>query len=269
MNKVNILIPVHKYNDEIGGLLKNAIESVSKQEKIDTLPNVFIISPTLIKNEILGFIENNKKDNLNLIFIENDGESDFQSQINFGVKSIESEYFSILEFDDEYSTTYFNNVKKHVDTYPEIEIFLSMMIEVNDKNQALKLTNETVWAQQFVGENGEMGYLNTNSLKQVTDFKISGSVIKREDFINIGGLKKNIKLTFNYEFLLRSLNNAFKIYVIPKIGYKHFSMRNDSLFDSYQKELSINERKFWFDTAIKECNFMNDRFIDVSQLSKK
>ena len=119
-----------------------------------------------------------------------------------------------------------------------------------------------------MGENGEMGYLNANALKQYTDFKLSGAVIKKSEFQNIGGYKSNIKLTFMYEFLLRALNNACKVFSIPKIGYKHLATREGSLFDTYQKTIPVDERKFWFDTASKEANFMTDRAIDMSRLLK-
>ena len=71
-----------------------------------------------------------------------------------------------------------------------------------------------------------------------------------------------------YEFLLRALNNAAVVLTIPKIGYKHFSTREGSLFDVYSKEMSVEERKFWFETATRESNFMNDRPIDLSRLQK-
>jgi hypothetical protein len=113
-----------------------------------------------------------------------------------------------------------------------------------------------------------MGYLNANALKQNTDFKLSGAVINREEFLSLGGLKSNIKLTFNYEFLLRALNNACKVYAIPKIGYKHLAEREESLFGGYIKTMSHAERKFWFDTASREANFNNDRVIDTTSLQK-
>jgi hypothetical protein len=143
-----------------------------------------------------------------------------------------------------------------------------MMIEVNEKNEGMKLTNETVWAQQFVGENGEMGYLNTKSLKQYTDFKLSGAIFKKSDFIGIGKYKTKVQLTFMYEFLLRALNNASKIFTIPKILYKHLAVRENSFSNYYLTNMPLNERKFWFDTAVKEANFINDRDIDVKNLSE-
>jgi len=202
------------------------------------------------------------------VMIANEGNTDYQSQVNLAVKTITTEYFSVLEFDDEFSTTYLKNVSRHAESYKDVDVFLTMMIEVNEKNEGIKLTNETVWAQQFVGENGEMGYLNMNALKQYTDFKLSGAVIKTSEFKNLGKYKVNIKLTFMYEFLLRALNNACKIFSIPKIGYKHLATREGSLFNVYQKSMPVEERKFWFETATKEANFVNDRIIDMSRLKK-
>ena len=272
---ISVVIPVHKCDDEITPMLSKAFETIVTQEKIEVHPKVYIVHPTEIKDCVEGWkesmIRKYQNDGINfesIVLVENEGKTDFQTQINLASTKVETDYFSILEFDDEYSTTYFYNMDKYINTYPDIEIFLSMMIETNEKNEALKLTNELVWAQQFVGENGEMGYLNLNAIKQNTDFKISGAVINKEEFINLGGLKSNIKLTFNYEFLLRALNNACKIYSIPKIGYKHFALREGSLFDEYNKTMPMDERRFWFETATKEANFINDRVIDTTPLTK-
>ena len=271
---ISIIIPVHECDDKVTPLLSTAFETVVTQEKIENLPKVYIVHPREIGDSIVGWrdsmirkYQNEGITHESFVLVENAGNTDFQSQINLGASVVETDYFSILEFDDEYSTTYFYNMEKYVKTYPDVDILLSMMVETNDNNEAVKLTNEIVWAQQFVGENGEMGYLNLNAIKQNTDFKISGAVIKKEEFVNLGGLKSNIKLTFNYEFLLRALNNACKIYTVPKIGYKHVSLREGSLFDDYHKNMPMEERKFWFETATKEANFINDRFIDTTPLN--
>ena len=39
--------------------------------------------------------------------------------------------------------TFFKNGEIYVNAYPDIDIFLTMMIEVNDKNEGMKITNET------------------------------------------------------------------------------------------------------------------------------
>ena len=269
---ISVIIPIHEFNDSVSELLKKAIESVATQKSVEKIPEIFIVYPTSIqdekivelKDEMLKKHENKIKINL----INNEGESDYQSQVNLGVDKINTEYFSVLEFDDEYSLTYMRNVNKYIKSYDDIDIFLTMMVEVDGENNGLKYTNETVWAQQFVGENGEMGYLNSNSLKQYTDFKVSGAIIKKSEFENIGKYKSNIKLTFMLEFLLRALNNGLKIYSIPKIGYRHLVDREGSLSNIFLKTMPMNERKFWFETAQKEANFSTDREIDVTTLEK-
>jgi hypothetical protein len=266
-----VIIPIHEYNDKISSLLDHAIESVLKQEKLVEIPQVVVVYAASIEEGILAFQQSllgKYQTALDILFIKNDGKTDYQSQVNMAAELITTDYFSVLEFDDEYGTTFFSTVNKYIKAYPEIDVFLTMMIEVNEQNMGIKLTNETVWAQQFVGENGEMGYLNLNALKQYTDFKMSGAVIKKSEFINVGKYKSNIKLTFMYEFLLRALNNACKVFSIPKIGYKHLATREDSMFGTFQKSMSPDERKFWFDTATKEANFTNDRVIDMSRMLK-
>lgn len=258
MNNITVIIPVHEFNETISGYLDKAIESVQKQENAE-IPEIIIVSGMNPDVELFNYVHG--KNNNGIKFVRNEGKTDYQSQVNLGVESVDTEYFTVLEFDDELSGTYFKNAIKYTESYKDVDVFLSMMIEVNERNEGIKLTNETVWAQQFVGENGEIGYLNVNALKQYSDFKLSGAIIKKSEFINIGKYKSNIKLTFMYEFLLRAFNNALKVYTIPKIGYKHLTTREGSLFDVYAKNMPVSERKFWFETANKECNFTNDREI--------
>lgn len=255
---ITIIIPIHKINDEINEYLKKAILSIEKQVDVNEKPKLILVYPPDIENEIklLNFT------NLDVSFVENNGNVDYQSQINLAVELVNTDYFTVLEFDDELSNTYLKNAVIYIQNYPEIDILLTIIIEVNDNNEGIKLTNELAWAQQFVGENGDAGYLNLNTLKQYTDFKLSGAIIKKLEFKNLGKYKSKIKLTFMYELLLRALNNGCKIFTIPKIGYKHLATRNDSLFSRYKEELSINERKYWFDVAVKESNFTNDRDIE-------
>jgi len=272
---ISVIIPVHEFNETLSNYLDNAVQSVINQEDVDSIPKIFIVHPPQIENVLKEFVEKQYvkyKDkeipNETITLIKNTQKTDYQSQVNFAVDYVTTDYFSVLEFDDEYSNSFMKNASIYIETYPQIDIFLTMMIETNEKNQGLKFTNEIVWSQQFVGENGEMGYLNLKSIKQYSDFKLSGAVIKKSEFKNIGGYKSNIKLTFMYEYLLRALNNSCKIYTIPKIGYKHLQTRKDSLFDMYSKTMSMKERKFWFDVANKESNFTNDRVIDTSMLEK-
>ena len=270
MSNITIIIPVHEFNDNVSHYLSNAIESVMIQEDVKELPKVLIVYKKDIEENIIGFVESQKRkydEKVNNIgILANEEDTDFQSQINYGVKHVDTEYFSILELDDEYNRKYFKNVDKYIKYMEDIDIFLPIIIEVDSQGNAQKFTNEFIWAQMVVGENGEIGHFNADAVKQNSDIKISGGIFKKDSFEGIGGLKKNIKLTFNYEFILRAINNGLNVYTIPKLGYKHLNGRENSLFNNYLNNMSIPERKFWFNTAIKESNFINDRVIDLDQL---
>lgn len=264
---ISVVIPVHEFNESVGNLLTKAIKSVFTQKDISSedAPSVVLVYAHSIESEIQKFVEQLEfKEKINLV--KNENKTDFQSQINLGVDQVKTSYFVILEFDDELSDRYFRYALQHVDRLKNVDLFLPMIVEVNDNNEALKITNETVWSKQFVGENGTLGYLNSKSLNQYTDFKISGGLFKKSEFVAVGKLKSNIQLTFTYEFLLRLLNNGGVIYTIPKIGVKHFATREGSLFHTYSVSMPLKERKFWFETAKKESNFFNDRVIDLSPI---
>lgn len=262
---ITTIIPIHEFNDSVEKLLDRAVSSVEKQEPPIAVPLIIVHTPE-IKEQLETFFKK-RITNTKFKLVENTGDSNFQSQINLGVENVETEFFSILEFDDEISETYYKQFQNHIDHYKNVDVFLPIVVETDEGDKALKLTNEYVWSKAFVGENGTMGYLNTKSLNQYTDFKICGSVIRKSEFINVGGLKSKIILSFQYEFLLRLLGNGNKVYTVPKIGCRHVVTREGSLFDTYQKTLSMSERKFWFETAKAESNFFTDRDIDTSLLN--
>jgi len=257
MNKITIIIPIHKYDSEIKTMTESLLTSIDKQEGIDYKPTVLIVYCGKIKQPLLD----KKYKNIDLVYLVNDGDTSYQSQINFAVNHIKTDYFSVVEFDDELSTKFLRNIDKHIESYPEIDVFLTMIVEVDTKNKPIKLTNELVWSQQFVGDGGEIGYLDDKLLKKYSDFKLSGATIKKSQFINVGGYKTNIELVFMFEFLLRIMNNGSPVYTIPKLLYKHIVGRSGSLFDEYSNNMSIQERKFWFETANKEYLFTNQREI--------
>ena len=114
-------------------------------------------------------------------------------------------------------------------------MFLPIIIDVNEQNQFISFTNEAVWAQSF---SDELGVLDNGALLTYQNFNTDGMVIKTETFLNNGGLKKNLKVTFLYEFLLRMTFRDVKTMVIPKFGYKHMNQREGSLFHTYSQEVN-------------------------------
>lgn len=188
-------------------------------------------------------------------------EPNFCSQVNEGVKQANSEWVSLLEFDDEYSNIWFKNVKNYMSIYSDVDSFLPIVVDVDDKGIFAGFTNEATFAANFTQE---LGYLNNEILQSYQNFQISGMVIRKETFLKYGGFKTNFKLTFGYEFFLRMTQQNVKFLTIPRIGYKHMNMREGSVFWNYKNgddRLSGDEVKFWIDSAKKEYLFTTEREI--------
>jgi hypothetical protein len=191
--------------------------------------------------------------------ITNDGDDyGFQSQINYGVKSSTSTYFTFLEYDDQLSPIWIKNAKEYIHHYPEVGVFLPIIYETDENGNFISFTNESVWAKDFTEESG---YLDNNALQRVQNFNFDGMVVKKSDFEEYGKLKSNIKLTFTYEFLLRMTYFSVPVMVIPRLGYKHLNNREGSLFVEYKNTIDVLESKFWVNKAKKEYFFKEDREI--------
>jgi hypothetical protein len=210
---------------------------------------------------LLSKLENYDYSGLTVNLVKNEGEFDFCSQINLGVKNAKSKWISILEFDDEYSSIWFKNVDEYIKSYSDVDAFLPLVIDTDEKGVFVGFTNEATFA---VSMNTEMGYLTNDTLLNYQNFQSSGMVIKKSTFENNGGLKPSMKLTFVYEYLLRLTYNSVKIMTIPRIGYKHMNLRQGSIFWNYKNGnsyLTDDEVSFWIDSAKKEHFFVVDRNI--------
>ena len=188
-------------------------------------------------------------------------EPNFADQVNHGVRSSESKWVSLFEFDDEYSNIWFKNVEKYSIAHSDVDAFLPIVIDTDDKGQFAGFTNEATFALNIAAE---MGILSNETLQTYQNFQISGMVIKKSAYIDFGLLKPTFRLTFGYEFFLRMTNNSVKIMSIPKIGYKHINLREGSIFWNYKNGedvLTDEEVRFWVESAKKEYFFINDRAI--------
>lgn len=190
-----------------------------------------------------------------------DKDPSFMDQVNFGIKNAKGKWVSLFEFDDEYSSIWFKNVKKYIESYPESQMFLPVVVETDEKGVFAGFTNEATFAANFTQE---MGFLTNETLQNYQNFQTAGSVFKKEIIEDFGGFKSSIKLTFIYEFLLRLTYNSVSIMTIPKLGYKHTNMREGSIFWNYKFGESVmteDEVKFWIQTAKREYFFIEDRAI--------
>ena len=190
-----------------------------------------------------------------------DKDPSYMDQVNYGIKNAKGKWVSLFEFDDEYSSIWFKNVKTYAEAYPEIQMFLPVVVETDDKGVFAGFTNEATFAANFTQE---VGFLTNDTLQNYQNFQTAGPVFKKEIIEDFGGFKPSIKLTFIYEFLLRLTYNSVSIMTIPKLGYKHTNMREGSIFWNYKFGESVmteDEVKFWIQTAKREYFFVEDRAI--------
>ena len=261
MKKITIILPVYKLENEDRIMLDNAISSTDNfHEDV----KIVMVSPKKLKPEldemILKYRENEKIE-LSVLY-NNTKKTDFMSQVNLGIENCDTEWFSILEIDDEYKTPWLSSMNEYIKAYEDVDVFLPIVKDVNVEGDFLNFTNESVWAYGF---SDKIGRLDKEVLLDYQNYQTSGGLYKTQVVRDNGGFKENIKLTFSYEFLLRLAYNGVEIMTVPKIGYQHVDFRENSLFWMYKNDekekLSENEVKFWLETAKKEYFFKNKRDI--------
>lgn len=258
MKKITILLPIHKIGEDESVMLANALESI---EDFHNDIKLTVISPTSVKKQLENFDFGQK---LEVKLLENKSkETDFASQINLGIDDCDTEWFSILEIDDEYKTIWINSMGEYIHNNPEVDVFLPIVKDINGDGDFISFTNESAWAYGFTDN---QGFIDNEVLMEYQNYQTSGGLYKTEVVKENGKFKNNIKLTFTYEFLLRLTHNGVKIMVVPRAGYQHVNFREDSLFWSYKNsedgKLNENEVKFWLEAAKKEFFFKNKRDIN-------
>lgn len=254
MANITVIVPIHKLESNY---LNGCIESI-KNQKVKPYEVLFVTSND---GEITEYLNNYDFGDLKDVVkvIENEtGKYDFPSQINYGVEKSNGEYITFVEYDDEISPIWIKNGIKYIESYPEVGVFLPIIYETDENGKFISFTNESVWAKDF---SEEMGYLDNNTLLRIQNFNFDGMIFKKDSFLENGGIKSNIKLTFTYEFLLRMSYLSTPIMVIPKLGYRHTNNREGSLFVEYKNSIDVLESRFWINKAKKEYFFTEDREI--------
>lgn len=203
--------------------------------------------------------------NLNVRKLLWDKEPNYCTQMNYGIENANTTWVSPFEFDDEYAPIWFKNVAHYIESFPKVDMFLPVVVDVDDKSAFAGFTNEATFAANFTQE---MGYLSNETLHEYQNFQTAGSVFKKKIVDDFGGFKPSVKLTFVYEFLLRLTYNSVSIMTIPRLGYKHINLREGSIFWNYKNgdhRILEDEVKFWVETAKKEYFFKDDRSIKYEE----
>ena len=255
MKNITIILPVHKVEGDYRIMLDNAIKSV---EPFQNDVKLSIVCPTELKPLLVNLSET-----LEINIISNNSKTDFISQVNLGIEKCDTEWFSILEIDDEYKPIWLKSINEYVKEYTDIDVFLPIVRDINTDGKFINFTNESTWAYGFTEK---QGVLDNEVLLDFQNYQISGGLYKTQVVKDNGSFKDNIKLTFGYEFLLRLTHNNAKIMTVPRIGYQHLNFREDSLFWLYKNDDTIkvteDEAKFWLETAKKEFFFKNKRDVN-------
>ena len=257
-NKISVILPI-KTAKAIGfeDFFDKCIQSVKYQK--DFLSELIIVhgDEDLLKNYLTSY----DFEDLNVRLEMWSELPNFSKQVNHGVSVSNSDWCSILEFDDEYSNIWFKNATNYMNIYKDVDVFLPIVVDVDDKLVFAGFTNEATFAANV---SSEIGILTNETLQTFQNFQISGMAFKKKKFLEMGGLKSNLRLTFGYELFLRLTHNSCKIMTIPRIGYKHMNLREGSIFWNYKNgedKMSQDEAKFWIDSAKKEYFYTNDREI--------
>ena len=252
---ITVIIPVHKWSDEIEKMFTEALKSVPDD-----------VNVTVVTTEDSGYkgvdvrVVKPGLSAYNTVFAK-DGISTFPHLVNIAVENVNTEWFSILEFDDEYAKTWFGNFEKYQEYNQQYNFFLPLNDLYNvegGKDEFVGNGNEAPLAASF---SEEIGVIDEKSLEDYFSFYLPGGVFRTETWKELGGLKENIKLTFWYEFMLRAAHNGEKFYVVPKVGYAHVLGRKDSLMDIYRNSIDKNESNFWFQQAKKQSFFKTPKDI--------
>ena len=247
---LTVIIPIHKFENDLDKqLFSQAVDSVFNQKNNFLPKEVLVITTTETKKEI----DTDKE----IKFVINDETSDnIQSQINKAVEQIETSFFMVLDFDDELTPFYLENLSDHMEEMPTVDMFLPIIADTTLDKKIHRYINEVNWAKDLT--NDKHGYLTMETLMNYNLVSISGGVIRKEKFEEAGGLKASIKLSFIYEFLMRFTNIDGITYTIPKIGYlRKFGRENSYL--NQQTKMDNDEVTFWWNLAKKEYVWPHDR----------
>ena len=122
MNKITTIIPVDKFDENIKSMLEMAVKSHIETSK-DNPADLMFVGPKEVLNKVDDMLSTSKEweDYKEFQYVENEN-SWFSAQINAAVKKVKTDYFAILEYDDEFTPIWFDNVVKYVDAGDDISV---------------------------------------------------------------------------------------------------------------------------------------------------
>ena len=174
MKELGIIIPMHEFGKENIELVNKAIESV---------PEGILICLSTPKGTTPANVKG-LSDRAALVVSTEEGTT-FADLVNSGVNAFSNnpdvKWFSILEFDDEYTPAWFKTAEKYINEKPDLSVILPIAELVTTEGRALSFANELTWATSF-NDSEKLGTVDEEGLKIFMDFNVTGGIIKTEDF---------------------------------------------------------------------------------------
>lgn len=250
MKNITYIIPLNEFNATVETYLEKALNSIKEMK--NTCP-IILVGPNNVLShaEIICDTVGLK----NKVTLVNNSDPCYQTQINKGVMSCVTEYFTVLEFDDTFYKYWFDVVERYIAT-GKYSMFIPLTEYVDTDGEFKSFANEIALSNSFANE---QGILDIECLEAYMDYSVSGSVIKTETFISNGMLKKSLGIACWYEYLLRACHNDNGVIVIPSVGYKHTINRDGSYQVEEQKRITKKEGEWLVNTARQEYFFNEDR----------
>ena len=142
MKKVDIIVPVHKYDTDVKSLLTRCLTSiknmavVSKGENIVT--DIVVVGPSLPSDEILKLVDWTDEFASFNVVDNTTGNIDFCSQVNLAVNEVcKNDYFMVVEYDDMVTPKWLIMAAPYVEKRKKISVFLPL-VELRTVSPALR-----------------------------------------------------------------------------------------------------------------------------------
>lgn len=295
MKETTIIIPIEKYGEEEKEYLKKAIDSIYKQSDVSKTTN-YVDENGSIQNEEIVYTKEEVDGFLDIMVVgskdfEKDVTTDFQGvkylnskdttiqgNINYGVKNVETEFFTYMEYDDQFNKNWlYHTLKQIKDNTFDFITSINVNIDSSTGNVIVPFDNVLPHSAMSVSDplvNSPDGTLENlpslDTLSSFNDLKLSGASIRVDSFKESGMLKKNIKLSFDIELILRMLHRGYKLISINKALYIHVKNREGSFADKFLlSQASRPEVDFWKEIAMKNYRFRDEpEEIDYTNLEK-
>ncbi len=146
---VSVILPI-KSSSAFGfeDYFNKCIESI-KNQRVDINELIIVHTNQTNLNE---FLDNYDFSGITVVRESWDKEPNYAGQVNIGVRLAKSKWVSLFEFDDEYSTIWFSNVKKYTDIYDNVDAFLPIVVDTDEKGLFAGFTNEATFALNMTSE---------------------------------------------------------------------------------------------------------------------